>query len=161
MRQGRQRVGTITGPQDMIAGIDRYQGYCQALQAMQRPLRAELVVEGDFSEESGYRGMKKLLPHKPDAVFVATDTMAMGALRALREEGVRVPQEIALVGYDDMPAASRFDPPLTTMNQATVRLGATAVEILLEVIQDPDSPRRHQLLQPELVVRSSCGAISG
>jgi LacI family transcriptional regulator len=161
LRLGRQRVGTITGPQHMIAGIDRYQGYCQALQAMQCPLQAELVAEGDFTEESGYLGMRKLLPHKPDAVFVATDTMAMGALRALREEGVRVPQEIALVGYDDMPTASQFDPPLTTINQSTVRLGSAAVEMLLEVISCPGSPRRHQLLQPELVVRRSCGTIAG
>lgn len=158
LRLGRQRVATITGPQNMIAGIDRYQGYCQALQALDRPLQPELVVEGDFTEESGYLGMRTLLPHKPDAVFVANDTMAIGALRALYEAGVSVPQQIALVGYDDMPAAAHLNPPLTTVRQPIGKLGAAAMEMLLEVIRQPKSPTSHRVLQTELIVRRSCGS---
>ncbi|MEZ0396344.1 MAG: LacI family DNA-binding transcriptional regulator [Anaerolineales bacterium] len=161
LRLGRQRVATITGPLNMIAGRDRYQGYCEALESFGQSLQQALVVEGDFSELSGYLGMKKLLPHRPDAVFVATDTMAMGALRALREANVRIPDDIALVGYDDMPMASQFNPPLTTVRQPIVKLGASAMQMLLDVMQRSETHTRHLILPTELVVRASCGSIQG
>jgi LacI family transcriptional regulator len=158
LRLGRQRIGTITGPRNMIAGRDRYQGYCEALQHFDRPLSEELVAEGDFTEMSGYLGMQRLFPHKPEAVFVATDTMAGGALRALRERDLRVPEDIAIVGFDDMPTASQFNPPLTTIRQPTVKLGSSAMETLLDVIREPGPPTRHLVLPTELVVRTSCGS---
>jgi LacI family transcriptional regulator len=159
LRLGRQRVATITGPQNMIAGLDRYQGYREAFQLLDCQVSEELVVEGDFTEMSGYLGMRKLLPHKPDAVFVATDTMAIGAMRAMREQSLRVPEDIAIVGFDDMPTASQFNPPLTTVRQSTLKLGSSAMETLLDVIHQPEPPTRHVVIQTELVVRASCGSV--
>jgi LacI family transcriptional regulator len=93
LRLGHKRVATITGPKNMIAGYDRFQGYCQALEERSLSFQPELVAEGDFSEAGGYAAMRQLIPARPTAVFVANDTMAEGALRALREAGLSVPQD--------------------------------------------------------------------
>jgi len=156
IRQGRKRVATITGPQNMIAGLDRYSGYCQALIEHGFEINEDLVVEGEFTETGGYAGMKKLLPFQPDAVFAANDIMAIGGLRALREVKVRVPEDIALVGFDDAPVASHSDPPLTTMRQSTYTMGYKALELLLEFIMDPIRRKRQIVLDAKLVIRMSC-----
>jgi LacI family transcriptional regulator len=117
-----------------------------------------LVVEGDFTEEGGRAAMQSLLPHKPDAVFVASDTMALGALRALREAGLSVPEDIALVGFDDMPYAATAAPPLTTVRQPIRRVGALASDTLLDIIDNGLEPVRRTVVPTELVVRASCGA---
>lgn len=157
LRLGYKKVATITGPQNMIAGQDRLEGYRRALKERGAPYRPELVAEGDFSETGGYTAMRKLIPQRPDAVFVATDVMAEGAMRALREAGLRVPQDVALVGYDDMPNAARMSPPLTTIRQPTQRMGALAVDALIDIIQNPSAPKRRIVLPVELVIRESCG----
>jgi LacI family transcriptional regulator len=100
--------------------------------------------------------MKKLLPFKPDAVFAASDVMAFGAMRAIREAGLRVPEDIAMVGYEDMPAASQVTPALTSIRQPTERMGSLAVDTLIEMIEKPQSHTKHLMLATELVVRSSC-----
>jgi len=156
---GRKCLATITGPQDQIVGYDRYQGYLNALQEANLPLRADLVAEGDFSESGGYLAMLRLIPQKPDAVFAASDMMAYGALRALREAGVRVPEDVAVVGFDDIPASSQTEPPLTTVRQSARTMGTMAVETLIDIIAHPGSETRRVVLSTELVIRSSCGAI--
>jgi LacI family transcriptional regulator len=156
---GRQRIATITGPQNMIAGSDRYSGYCEALQSAGRSILPELVYQGDFKEDSGYEGMKKLLPIQPDAVFIASDTMAVGAMRAVREAGLEVPQDIAIVGYDDSPIAGRIFPGLTTVLQPTYEMGYSTFELLLKAINNPIKQIFQVLLSTELIIRSSCGAI--
>ncbi|MCX7691763.1 substrate-binding domain-containing protein, partial [Thermoflexus sp.] len=123
---GRRRIATITGPQNMIAGIDRLQGYREALEAHGLPILPDLIAEGDFSEQSGFMAMQKLLPAQPDAVFVASDTMALGAMRALHRAGLRIPQDVAVIGFDDIPPAARFDPPLTTVRQPIHEMGYQA-----------------------------------
>ncbi len=162
IRLGYKRIATITGPLNMIGGIDRLMGYKDAFKSRGILTNPRLMVEGDFTEESGYLGMKQFLGLKdgcqPDAVFVASDTMALGAMRAMREAGKRVPDDIALVGFDDMPVAARTDPPLTTVRQPIHRAGFVAAETLMEMIEEPqDSPRR-VILPTELVIRESCGA---
>ncbi|HLF02195.1 MAG TPA: LacI family DNA-binding transcriptional regulator, partial [Anaerolineales bacterium] len=112
IRLGRRRVATIAGPKNLIAGADRLQGYYDAFRARNLTVDSDLVVEGDFSESGGYAAMQRLLLRQLDAVFVASDTMAIGALRALREAGKQVPDDIAVVSFDDMPFAARADPPL-------------------------------------------------
>ena len=102
--------------------------------------------------------MQRLLPRQPDAVFVASDIMAIGALRAIRDAGLRVPEDIALAGFDDMPFAERSEPPLTTVRQPIVRMGGTAVEMLIDLIEHPDSVPHRIILPTELVVRKSCGS---
>lgn len=153
---GCKRIAIITGPKNMIAGIDRYTGYRNALSAHGHELIDDLIVEGDFTEASGYQAMKKLLPKKPDGLFVASDTMAIGALRALREMNVHVPDDIALVGFDDSPAAPLSDPPLTTMRQDTYMMGYRTSEILQEIIVHPGQEPRHVVINTELVVRGTC-----
>jgi LacI family transcriptional regulator len=158
IRLGYRRVATISGPKNMIAGSDRLQGYLAALHEKGVPRDPNLIAQGDFSEAGGYAAMQRLLPFEPDAVFAASDIMAVGALRALHEAGKSVPQDIALAGYDDMPFAARTDPPLTTVRQPIQRAGAVAAETLIELIARPDDAPRRIVLPTELVIRESCGA---
>ncbi len=158
LRLGRTRVATITGPQNMIAGADRLVGYQAALRDRGLPSDSGLIVEGDFTETGGYRAMQQLLTRHPDAIFAASDIMAFGALRALREAGLRVPEDVAIIGFDDLPQSARCEPPLTTVRQPTYRLGTTTVDTLLDLIEYPDSSPRRIVLPTELVVRASCGS---
>jgi LacI family transcriptional regulator len=155
---GHQRIATITGPQNTAVGQDRYQGYVQALRQYGRPLSPDLVVESDFTDGGGYAAMQRLLPYHPDAVFVASDWMALGALRALRAAGIRVPEDIALVGFDDIPLASQTTPPLTTIRQQILQIGALASQLLLNLLDRPGSPPVQKILPTELVIRESSGA---
>ena len=155
LRNNRKRVATITGPLNMIAGNDRYTGYVKALQQRGFDVDKNLVVEGDFTEESGYLAMQKLLPFSPDGVFAASDVMAIGAIRAAREAGLRIPEEISFVGFDDLQIAAQVVPPLTSIRQPTERMGSLAVDTLIDCIKNPDTQTRHLLLSTELVVRGS------
>lgn len=158
LRLGRRRVATISGPQTTIVGIDRREGYVAALRARGMNVDRSLMVESDFSEDGGYVAMQQLLPHSPDAVFVASDSLAVGALRAIHDDGRRVPEDIAVVGFDDMPFSVRTDPPLTTVRQPIYRTGAVAAETLIDLTTHPGSPPHRISLPTELVIRSSCGS---
>ena len=103
--------------------------------------------------------MRQLLPRQPDAVFAASDMMALGAVRAIREAGLCVPENIAVVGFDDLPQSARSDPPLTTVRQPIQRTGAMAVEMLIELIEYPNGMPHRVVLPTELVVRTSCGSL--
>ena len=158
IRLGHQRIGTITGPANNTTGIDRQEGYLRALTERHRVVDESLVAEGDFSETSGYYAMQRLLPAKPDAVFAASDMMAIGAMRAVRDAGLAVPDDIAFVGFDDLPIASLSDPPLTTIRQQVHRFGMTAVEVLTDLIENGVTPPRRNIMVTDLVIRESCGA---
>jgi LacI family transcriptional regulator len=164
IRLGHRRIGTITGRLGMTAGQDRLEGYRQALQAHGIAVEDDLIAEGDFSEGSGVVGMQQLLSAFPTAIFVASDSMAIGALRALREVGKRVPQDIALVGYDDIPVAALIEPGLTTVRQPIERMGSMAAELLLNMLDEPtdeETPAHRIILPTELVIRASCGSTLG
>ncbi|HEY9389042.1 MAG TPA: LacI family DNA-binding transcriptional regulator [Mycobacteriales bacterium] len=150
--QGRTTIATIAGPQDMCAGIDRLAGYRSALG---RRYRRSLVAVGDFTRASGARAMASLLDGAPDldAVFVASDLMAEGALSALRRAGRRVPDDVAVVGFDDSDAAPYIDPPLTTIRQPVPRIGQEMVRLLLAAMNG--EPASSTVLPVELVVRGS------
>jgi LacI family transcriptional regulator len=158
-RLSRKVIATITGPLDQVAGFDRLQGYRLALQDLQQPYRPELVVEGDFTELGGYTAMLRLLPVGPDAVFVASDMMAVGAIRAIQEANLRIPDDVAIIGFDDIPTASKMNPPLTTVRQPIRSMGALSVETLIDIIAHPGAKTRHLLIDTELVIRSSCGTL--
>jgi LacI family transcriptional regulator len=153
---GRLRA-TIT-VRRTVAGSDRLAGYLAALHDRGVISDPGLTVEGDFTEAGGYRAMQQLLSRRIDAVFAASDIMAIGALRALREAGLRVPEDVAVVGFDDLPQSARTEPPLTSVRQPIYRLGATTVDSLLDLIEYPDSSPRRIVLPTELVVRASCGS---
>jgi LacI family transcriptional regulator len=161
IRLGYKCIATITGPLNTTVGLDRRQGYRDALNDRSRSIDEALIVEGDFSELGGYAAMQRLIPHQPDAVFVASDTMAFGALRALREVGLSVPDDVAVLGFDDLPTSALSDPPLTTIRQPIRRVGAQAVEILIDILTNGPEPPRRITLSTELVIRSSCASRSG
>jgi LacI family transcriptional regulator len=154
---GYERIGLIGAPTSTTAGVDRLNGFIEGLALHGRALHPSLRVDGDFSEASGYRAMQTLMPHRPDALFVASDTMAMGALRALREAGVRVPRDIALVGFDGSPASETSTPPLTTVRQPVTETGARAVQMLNDLVRATATPPVVEIMPVELVVRESCG----
>ncbi len=158
LRLGRRRVATITGPLFATVSQDRLTGYREALEQFGVRYDEELVFESDFTEAGGRGGMRRLLEHRPDAVFAASDRMAAGALNELRAALVAVPDDVALVGFDDIPLAQQMEPPLTTVRQNAEQLGAAAVALLLDLIDNPSESGRRIILPSELVVRSSCGA---
>jgi LacI family transcriptional regulator len=102
--------------------------------------------------------MRRLLPSKPDAVFAGSDMMALGAIRALREAGYRVPEQVAVVGFDDIAMAANADPPLTTVRQPSDRMGVVAVDTLIDIIEHRDTFPRRIVLPTQLIIRESCGA---
>jgi LacI family transcriptional regulator len=157
LRLGYRRVAHIAGPQNMVAGEDRLDGYCRALSERGRTYSEDLVAKGDFSEAGGYVAMKRLLPARPDAVFAASDQLALGAWRAIREAGLQVPYDIGLVGFDDLLPAGAGRPQLTTVRQPVVRAGREAVNVLLDVIENGPTPQRRVVFDTELVIRESCG----
>ncbi|WP_299955193.1 LacI family DNA-binding transcriptional regulator [uncultured Modestobacter sp.] len=154
---GRRRIATITGPLDMIAGVDRLAGYQAGLAAAGQEVRADLLAEGDFTEVGGARAMAALLERAPDldAVFVASDPMAVGALRALREAGRRVPEDVAVVGFDDAAVAERCDPPLTTVAQPLTDMTPLLTELLLRQIEGVGEQAESRVCRTHLVRRAS------
>ena len=151
---GRTRIATVTGPMDTPGGRLRLEGYRQELGERFDP---ELVDNGDYTREGGAAAMRRLLERRPDldAVFVASDLMAAGALVALRQAGRRVPDDVAVGGFDDSGLAATLEPPLTTMRQPFERISHEIVRLLLEVI-DGNEPAA-MILPTTLVVRSSTG----
>lgn len=155
---GYQRIGTIAGSANSTVSIDRKEGYLKALLEHGLPYDESLIVEGDYTEKSGYEAMKHLLNARPDAVFAASDTMAIGAVRAVQEAGLCVPGDIALVGFDDLPVATQGEIKLTTIRQPIVQFGVKAVGILIDLIENGIQPSRRIIMDTELVIRDSCGA---
>ena len=150
---GRTRIATITGPVTMLASVDRLRGFRSALaDAGLTPVAEE---EGDYGEGSGAEAARRLLAGpRPDAVFVASDLMARGALTALRGAGVRVPEDVAIVGFDDSQVALSADPQLTTVRQPMYEMGQTMASILLSRLAGHEPPQV-TTLSTELVVRDS------
>ena len=154
---GHRRIGLIAGPPRLLCSRARYDGYRAALEGAGLTLDESLVVPGDFHPESGFAGCEKLLelPQPPTAVFAASDQMALGAIEALRRRGLRVPEDMSVVGFDDLPEVRWSSPPLTTVRQPLADMGKLAVRTVLKLARGerPDSPRVE--LGTELVVRSS------
>jgi LacI family transcriptional regulator len=163
-QMGYTRIATITGPANMLAAMDRREGFLCGLQAMGMAAPAAYIQEGDWSEGSGKQAMERLLraTPPPEAVFVASDSMAIGALKAIRAAGLSVPEDIALVGFDDIPLAAIAEPPLTTVHQPIDQLGFLAASTLIDLLEtalakEDDAGVHHIVLPTELVVRASCG----
>ena len=157
IERGRQRVATISGPNDMGAGVDRLRGYRAALEEAGMEYDEGLVEPGDFSRESGERAMEALIERRPDldAVFAASDLMAAGALRMLKERGRSIPGNVALVGFDDSVTARTTDPQLTTVRQPVEHFGREMAHMLLRQIETPDAGVQKLVLGTDLVMRGS------
>jgi len=150
-------IAQITGPMAEESSQGRMRGYQAALNAAGIPLQRRLIYEGDWSATSGYMAVQDFLEQEnaPSAIFAQNDRMAVGAIRALRDAGRHVPKDISVIGFDDMPLASYFDPPLTTILQDTYRMGREAACQLISSIEKPDNPCRQLCVEPKLIVRQS------
>jgi LacI family transcriptional regulator len=158
VRLGHKKIGIITGPLESTVGIDRLEGYRKALTERNLSYNENLVVVGDFTEPGGYYAMQKLLLYKPDAIFAASDAMAMGAMRAINDAKLRIPDDIALIGFDDLPMSSYSNIQLTTVRQPVVESGIRTVETLIDIIEHGSKHPQHIILDTKLIIRNSCGA---
>ena len=158
---GHQRIGHITGSMDLGCAVDRLAGYRSALKTYHLDESPELVYEGDFAQPDGYEGALALmdLPNPPTAIFAANDVMAMGVMDAVRTRGMRVPQDISIVGFDNIPQASLIRPALTTIHQPLEKMGRVATQILLNMLEDPENQKTRIELPTQLVIRDSCGKL--
>ncbi|MBM4428421.1 MAG: LacI family transcriptional regulator [Chloroflexi bacterium] len=154
---GHQIIGCITGPSNITPSADRVTGYRSALQQAGFPVEESLLVRGDFHAPSGHSAALQLLQltPRPTAIFVCNDMMAIGALRAASQLGLRVPEDVAIIGFDDIELASYISPSLTTVAQPKLEMGQLAVKLLFERMGDPSLPPRHTVLATTLVVRES------
>ncbi len=155
---GHTAIATILGPANEEASGDRLAGYHQALADAGLAAEPDLVVRGDWSATAGYEATGRLLAAaRPfSAIFAQNDQMAIGAIRALGEAGRQVPDDVSVVGFDDIPLASYFDPPLTTLRQPMQETGERAVQLLVDTIQNPDRTPEQVVIPARLVERASC-----
>ena len=157
---GHRSIAHITGPETNVDAQERLRGYRAALNR-ELPGVADHVLRGDFTEESGYRAGRELLAaaERPDAIFAANDMMAIGCLCAMTEAGLRVPQDIALAGFDDIPTARFVVPALTTVRVRIADLGGRALDRLATAIENPTKFEPvTETVAAELIIRASCGA---
>jgi len=156
-RTGCRRIGLISGPLKISNAIARMQGFRDALQSQGLPLEKNLMVEGDYRIESGFRAGHALLSHRPDGIYVANHLMTIGLLQAAEEMGLKCPNDFRLVSFDDYPWLGVFHPKLTTVELPKHQLGSEAVELLVRRIGGSTEKAVVRKLQPELRIRESCG----
>lgn len=157
---GHKAIGLIAGELDKTTARTRYEGFVKAMNEANLPINKDWIMEGFFEPEDGYECMNKILTQNnlPTAVFCCNDVMALGAISAITEKGLRVPEDISIIGYDNIHASRFYAPPLTTIHQSKSRLGAQAVNLLFKRIADKDNNNHEKhriLLHPELVLRKS------
>jgi LacI family transcriptional regulator len=156
-RAGRHRIGLISGPLKISNAKARWQGFHDALKAKGLSYDPDLVIEGDYRIESGFRAGHALLSHRPDGIYVANHLMTVGLLKAAEEMGLKCPDDFGLVSFDDYPWLGIFRPRLTTVELPKHQLGSEAAELLIRRIAGDSSKAVLRKLQPELRIRESCG----
>lgn len=157
---GRHRLALIAAPSWSSAGVDRRVGFLDGVAAAGLSVEGR-VREGDWSQDSGEQAMRELLEDRPNGVFVASDRMAAGALRAIHAAGLRCPQDVAVVGFDGLLRPNQTTPSLTTVAQPVMEIGDRAVQLLDDLVNGQEPTARHVVLPTELIVRESCGAPTG
>jgi LacI family transcriptional regulator len=157
---GHRRIGLITGALDLGCARDRQTGYRAALEDLGLGYDPGLVREGDFNQPRGYEAATELLTlaDPPTAIFASNDVSAFGVMEAVRDQGKRIPDDVSIVGFDDIPQAAQVNPPLTTVRQPLEQMGRQAARMLLEIMKDPERPAGRLDLATELVVRGSTQA---
>jgi LacI family transcriptional regulator, repressor for deo operon, udp, cdd, tsx, nupC, and nupG len=159
IKLGHRRIAHLSGPMNIILSRDRLRGYQQAMMQYELDIDPVLIQEGDFTYELGYNLTLKLLALEkpPTAIFAANDEMAIGAIKAIRKLSLRVPDDIAVVGFDDIKIASIFEPNLTTISQPMFEIGEKAMNLLLQLIEGNELDKRQFVLEDTLIIRDSCG----
>lgn len=154
---GHTQIACLSGPEELSSGNDRMAGYLRALKESQVTVNRSWLIRGEFSSQSGYECMQKLLalPDQPSAVFACNDLLAMGAMCAAHEQGIDIPDDLSIVGFDDIQLASYTCPPLTTMAQPKQEMGEMVANMLIKRMQNKDLPIQQQVFQPELRIRKS------
>ena len=155
---GHRRIGLVGGPRAASSGEQRFQGYIRALADHDIPVDEEIITEGRFTREGGYESMKRLLALQspPTAVFASSDVMAIGALMAIQEQGLQVPNDVSLVGFDDIAEASTTTPRLTTVSQPKYQTGEVAAQLLFDRVEGTSPGERQKIvLSHQLVIRYS------
>jgi len=162
VKSGCGRLGTVTGHMDLYSSRDRLVGFKRGLHEKNLPIHEDRIAFGDFTELGGYLQTKTLLSNADfDGLFIASDMMAFGALRALQEARLRVPEDVALVSFDDIPAAARHQPPLTTVRQPIHQMGAIAAQTLIDQLDNDDTATPRRIILPtELVLRETTPELS-
>jgi LacI family transcriptional regulator len=163
IKLGHRRIGCITGNLEMGCAVDRLEGYRAALATYGIPHDPALERVGDFHQPRAYECARELLglPDPPTAIFAANDVSAFGVMEAIRDSGRRIADDVSVVGFDDIPTASSVHPPLTTVRQPLVEMGASATRMLLEMIKDPSLPGERITLPTSLVIRGTCRSPGG
>ncbi|HEX7713446.1 MAG TPA: LacI family DNA-binding transcriptional regulator [Bacillota bacterium] len=160
IRLGHKKIGIITGKLDTLTGRDRLNGYIAALKEAGLTIRQEMIFDGEFTIPGGYNATRVMLnqSEKPTALFISNNSMMIGALKAISEAGIKIPNDLAIIGFDDEEWAQFFMPPLTVVRQPAYTMGTLAAELLFQRLQENGSSERKEIvLKPELVVRESCG----
>lgn len=159
LEHGHQRIGVITGPENSPDNRGRLQGYEKALLNAGKSLQQNMVVPGDFTYEGGQVAIHKLLDSnpRPTAILAANDEMAIGAIHAAQQRGLRVPADLAVLGFDNIQMSALTHPSLTTIHQPMQLLGEAAVTLLFDRLQNSNGLTRHEVLDTKLVIRQSCG----
>jgi LacI family transcriptional regulator len=157
IKLGHTRIGFITGSMDLGAASDRLDGYESALRVHHIPKDPHLIYEGTFFQPDGYAGAGALMEidDPPTAIFASNDVMAMGAMDAVRSRGLRVPEDVSILGFDDIPQAASVRPALTTVHQPLEQMGRVAIQMLLDLLKNPEKDISRIELPTELIVRSS------
>ena len=159
IKLGHKRVAHITGPMKVILSRDRLKGYKQAMKAYGLEIDPLLITEGDFYYETGYDLMLKLMSinNPATAIFAANDEMAIGAIKAIQSQGLKVPEDIAIVGFDNIKMSAIFSPSLTTIGQPMYKIGEKAMNLLLDLIRGKKLRKNQFVLDDKLIIRESCG----
>jgi LacI family transcriptional regulator, repressor for deo operon, udp, cdd, tsx, nupC, and nupG len=162
IKLGHKRIAHITGPLNIILSRDRMKGFQQAMINHELKLDPVFIQEGDFSYESGYNQMMKFLAleNPPTAVFAANDEMAIGVVKAAKANGMKVPEDLAVVGFDNINMSSIFEPSITTVEQPKYKIGEKAMELLIKLINGEDLQKKQTVINDNLIIRNSCGANS-
>lgn len=155
--QGHTRIGFVSGPPNLIVSRDRMDGYVQAMREAQLPIQSEWIVEGEFLQESGYRAMSFFmnLPERPTALVVIDDIVAFGVLRGVTELGYKVPTDLSLVGFNNIPMSELSSPPLSSIDIGIYQLGYTASQTLIKAVKGEPIHHHHIIIPHRLMIRES------
>lgn len=157
---GHRRIGHISGRMELVSSNQRLQGYKDGLDTAGIPIDDELIITGDYQRNSGYYATQKLLslPDRPTAIFAANDDSAFGVYQAAEEAGLKIPEDLSVVGFDNIRESAFTDPALTTVDQFLEEMGAAATEMIIRLVNDEKLPARVQVIQTQLIIRNSCSS---